>query len=133
MATKKLTIPQTLVWTKQSAVNALFHPLTGPMPTAGIKNVRKSRATLLGKSGLDAEMIIAYQITNTPDDEGSWDTPIELGSWARNETTTYGSSWSDISSDLTKRFARFGVNVRNITNSAVEAIYTELDIDIRED
>lgn len=132
MPTQKLTVPLMLIWTRKSTADAVAHPVAGAMPTPGIKNVRKGRATLLGNTG-NCQMAISYQITNTPDDEGSWDTPIDLTSFTSTEGTTYGSTWTDISSNLTKRYVRFLASAKNSTGTAVEAMYVELEIDVRED
>ncbi len=121
-----------LVWSKQSDTDAVFHPATPAVWAAGIKSLRRTCAIIMSNSG-DAEMKMSYQTANE-DKEGSWDTPIELGSWQSTEGATYARSFSDISSNLTKRFVRFGYLVRNQTaGSKVETMLVRMVLDIRRD
>lgn len=115
------------VTTKGSTVNGCLFPMTGPVATAGFNEIRRTleQATSSG----DIQLQEAYQITNTPDDESSWDAATMFGSTVSTETIGFAGAFS--SASLTKKWARFGVLANNVRGSDLEACRATLRVDLR--
>lgn len=129
---KRLQAALNLLWSNKSTT-AIFHPVTSPMLTVGIKNARPTVLELREPTP-NFSISVAYQLTNDPTDETSWGSTTELSAaYVTSAGFTYTSAFTDISANLTKRYIRFGINVKNTTGTALELGQGGMVVDIRED
>jgi len=119
-----------LLWSKQSDTNSLFHPFTGPVPTAGMTKLLRTMLAI--ETNAKAELKVGYQLSDSGNDD-DWDTAVDLGaSWLSAINTHYGTTWVSVGS--TKRFIRFGFSVKNQSSeTGVHAMHAEVVIDVRGD
>lgn len=113
--------------TKGSTSTGAFHPLTSVVPTARFNKIR--RTLVLATTSGDVKLEAAYQQTNTPDDETTWDAAVGFGSVVSSEGISFGAGFTTAS--LTKKWARFGVIAKNISGSDLEACLASLRVDLR--
>src|SRR5690606_33491143 len=78
-----------------STSDGAFHVLTGVVPTAGFDEIR--RTLVLATTSGDISLQAAYQLTNTPDDETTWDTPVVFGTTMTSEGIGFGTTYTGVS------------------------------------
>lgn len=81
--------------TKGSTTGTLFFPLTEVVPSASFNRVR--RTLELATSCGDVSLQAGYQLTNTPDDETTWDTATALGTAVTSVGIDFGSTFTTLS------------------------------------
>ena len=120
-----------LVWSQKSTT-ALFHPFSGPIPTADLDELRATLLDVKARTSL-CSVAVGYQLADETDDESSWGSTTQLSaSAATADGETYEDTFTDVSSSMTKRYIRFGYMVLNTTTSTtVQAAQVAAVVDCR--
>jgi hypothetical protein len=124
--------PALLVTTKKSTSNGHFYCMTPPMDTAEIGSVRP--ALEVTNITTDVNVQVAWQLS---DDAEIWPaTTATPGFFAcgtigarTSEGISYATAFEDMAANLTKKFARFGVWVKNDAGSALETCVAAIRIE----
>ena len=116
------------VWT-DGTTTAIFHPMSEPMESAGLLNVRA--AVELRQDSGDCEIQAAAQYS---DDGVSWTDAVKLiGALQNGNGTTYPSTYTDITAAVTVRsYVRFGVNVKNGQAGAIQLCNATIRVEPKE-
>lgn len=130
---RRLEVPMTMSWSKGSDTIHCVMPVSGAMPTAGQRWVRPAQITTMANSG-SAVVSFGFQLADE-DDEGQWASTTVLSSWISTETTTYDSTFQDLSTALAaRRLIRFVLLTRNATGvTTVEVVHAGGYIEMRTD
>lgn len=123
------TYGPTVVWSSQQTNVWLFHPLSGALPSGGVKKVRVS-FEMAQNTGL-CKIRPALRMSN---DGATWDTPQAIGAATRNsDGITYGAAFEDMSTYTeAKSFVQYGIEVENDSGSVVESCKATLKVDIED-
>jgi len=127
----RLEYPLTFVWSAKSAT-AHFFPLTPPMPAAGIRYVRPTMVEVRNPTN-SPSLWVGCHTCDDPSDEDNWSAATDLtGSYLTSTGRSYAvTAFEDISASLTKRYVRFGFQIKNTTGTAIEACHAGLILDLR--
>ncbi len=117
----------TAVWT-DGTTTGIFHPLSAPMPSAGVRLVRVSLE--MSQDSGNCKMRPAFRYSN---DGIAWDTHKDFGFGYR---TSPGIDWGDTYVDISqfvgfppRAYVQFGVEVANEGGSAINICNAMLRID----
>lgn len=121
------TFGPTPSWTKGHTSNWLFHPMSPPQSTVGIRKVRA--AVEVGQDSGDCKSRPAYRTTN---DGVTWDSPVALGTTTQTgDGVTYDDEYVDISADTdAKQLVQFGNQLVHATTSDIHHCMVTLKLDI---
>ena len=118
-----------LIWSPKSTT-AAFHPSTGAVHSASVVEARPTMVELRSDSG-DLEVALAYQTSDTGEEDDFGSTTVLSASWVSTTGMVYEDTFTSLSS-ISERFIRFGVAVRNKTGSDVEVAQVACKVDVRE-
>lgn len=118
------------VWT-DGTTSAFFVPLSEPVESAGIINVRVS--TDMESNSGDCQLRPALRYSP---DGVSWGTPKEIvGTWRTSNGPDYGQGYVDITAlagTPAKTFVQFGVQARNGTAGAIQLCLASIRVEPKE-
>lgn len=124
---KSLAFGFSNVWTKGTTSDEIFHPLTGPMNSCEVHDVRPSLELRRNSGNLSCRAAFQYS-----DDLDTWDTAEGFGpATSATEGHHYGTSFTDLTTGAWTRrlFVRFGFICKNDTGTQMEFAQARLRID----
>ncbi|MCK6502490.1 hypothetical protein L6R53_03685 [Myxococcota bacterium] len=116
------------VWSSKSTTNWLFHPLSGPLDSTDIDEVRPSFE--MPQNSGHAKIRPALRMSN---DAQTWDTAVAIGnSTLSADGVSYGAAYEDVSATTSaKAWVQFGIECQNVSGGGPELCMAALKIDHR--
>ncbi len=116
------------VWSKKSNSVWLFFPVSDPMDSTSVDEVRASFS--LESSTGDLEVRPAFRMSN---DGLTWDTPSPIGVATRaTDGTTFGSTFVDISvMTRAKQLIQLGIEAKSNAGNGLENGMASMKADVR--
>ena len=111
------------VWAEQD--NALFHPMTGPVPIESVGAIRGSVEVESASGTVSAQP--AYQVS---DDGITWDAHTKFGTAQSGDGTTYGTTFAAFAPASYKQWVRFGAECVGVSGKN-ETCLASLRVDFR--
>jgi len=127
----RFTIPLGLYWSKKTT-SAHFFPATPPILAVGVTGVRPTMVELRNPS-TEARLWVGWQQCDDPSDESNWTSATDLtGSYLSAVGRSHAvTAFEDISGSVTKRYVRFGFQVKNNTGTSLEVCHAGMVVDVR--
>ena len=117
----------TPVWSNGSTDTDIFHPLSDPLSSTGVLEVRTSLEMSQNSGYCKIKPAVRYS-----NDGVSWpDGDKDFGQWRTADGIDFGTTYTDITAlgVSARAFVQFGVIVRNVSGSRIETCNATLRVE----